>query len=516
MKGDCETGKYGLDCSYTCQCDGAYCRDDTDTYRRNGVYIYSSTEANQTNTGHRCGSTTKNSPGITTVTCGSTARYITLYREIPNGESTMDFCEVEVYICYPGTFGDDCSQFCHCLNGPCKYSTGECTGGCKPNWSGTKCTVCDFSHYGDLCSKNCSSRHCHGISTCNANGECSYGCDLGWRGTDCMEKCPFGRYGKYCAKYCTERNCLDSSRSCDRMTGECAGGCNRGYRSVDCSKSCSDGTYGYNCSASCVDRHCSGNLTNQECDRFFGTCTQGCLSGWDLPDCAVRCHDGTYGPGCKFNCRESHCKGVSTSCDPENGMCLNGCQPGWKNPRCSVACDTGTYGPDCRLSCSQRYCQDESASCDHVTGSCGGPCKGDWKERDCTVKADTSNAYTDNRNFVVIAVSVVAGVLFVLLVIVTSLSIWKIKGNRAKWDSYQQEMTKTNTNPPRQPTDPSAVEYEIVDRQDGGHNSPRGSSSQQVSTSRSANYGNSPTSRGVGYVNADQTNEYEKLDLPNP
>ncbi|XP_041349416.1 multiple epidermal growth factor-like domains protein 10 [Gigantopelta aegis] len=335
-----------------------------------------------------------------------------------------------------------------------------------------------------------------------------------------MQECPDGQYGKACGKSCADRKCLDSSSSCDHVTGECDSGCQRGYQSVDCTELCSVGTYGYNCNASCDDRHCSGN---QDCDRFFGNCTQGCVSGWELTDCAVECFDGTYGPECKSNCSERHCKGDIKSCDTQTGTCLNGCQSGWKSTSCTVACDTGTYGPDCRLPCSQRHCQDEAASCDHVTGSCGGPCKGDWKDIDCTAQAVTSNCDSTT-----IALSVVAGVLFVLLVIVTSLFIWHLKGHRVKSDSYQQEMRKINTNPPSQPTDPSAVEYEIVDRQDGGHNSPRAFSSQQVDTPRSANYGNSPTSRdqidaqprhsdsGGGYVNTGQTNEYEKLDLSNP
>ncbi|XP_041374466.1 multiple epidermal growth factor-like domains protein 10 isoform X2 [Gigantopelta aegis] len=591
------------------------------TGHRNGVYIYSSTEANQTNTGHLCGATTINSPDIITVTCDHTARYITLYRNTSNiiGGSIMDFCEVEVYICDPGTFGDDCSQFCYCRSGPCNYTTGECAGGCKPNWAGTKCDGCDSSHYGVLCRKQCSSRHCDettNISSCDVHGSCDNGCAPGWKGTDCLEKCSDGQYGKVCEKSCVQRNCLDRSSSCDHVTGECAGGCNRGYRSVDCTESCSVGTYSYNCNTSCDGRHCSGN---QDCDKFFGNCTQGCLSGWELTDCVVRCRDGRYGPGCKFSCSERHCKGDSTSCDADQGTCLNGCQPGWKNQSCSVACATGTYGPDCRLSCSQRHCQDEGASCDHINGSCGGPCQGDWKEIDCTGctgayglgcssscsdrhckpddapcdhltgscggpcdagwqgdtctdKCDSgkygdncamfcairncinkdvcpradgecidgcvsrfegldclrAQAVTGNSDSAIIALAVIAGVLLVLLIIVTSLFIWYIKHHGTKSDFYQQEMRKTNTNPPSPPTDPSAVEYEIVDRQDGGHNSPRAFSSQQVDTSHSANYGNSSTSRdqmgaqprhsesGCGYVNAGQTNEYEKLDLSNP
>ncbi|XP_041347037.1 multiple epidermal growth factor-like domains protein 10, partial [Gigantopelta aegis] len=210
---------------------------EEDRVRRNGVHIYSSTEANQSNTGHLCGATTVSSPGVTTVTCGSTARYITLYRE--NGDNIMDFCEVEVYVCDAGTFGDDCSQFCHCRDGPCNYTTGYCTGGCKPNWTGSNCSGCDSSHYGVLCSKQCSSRHCDettGVSSCDVRGSCHRGCDPGWKGTDCLEKCPDGQYEKACGKSCADRNCLDSSNSCDHVTGECDSGCQRGYQSVDCTE----------------------------------------------------------------------------------------------------------------------------------------------------------------------------------------------------------------------------------------------------------------------------------------
>ncbi|XP_041346934.1 multiple epidermal growth factor-like domains protein 11, partial [Gigantopelta aegis] len=218
-----------------------YFRSTEYTVRRNGVHIYSSTEANRSNTGRLCGSTTLNSPDVTTVICNSTARYITLYRQQTDndGKSTMDFCEVEVFICDPGTFGDNCSQFCHCEDGPCNYVTGQCTGGCKPNWVGEKCNGCDSSHYGELCSKQCSSRHCDkatGKSSCDINGTCDKGCDPGWKGTDCMEKCPNRQYGQDCGKSCADRKCLDSSVTCYHVTGECVDGCKRGYQSVDCTK----------------------------------------------------------------------------------------------------------------------------------------------------------------------------------------------------------------------------------------------------------------------------------------
>ncbi|XP_041346758.1 multiple epidermal growth factor-like domains protein 11 [Gigantopelta aegis] len=434
----------------------------------------------------------------------------------------MDFCEVEVYVCDAGTFGDDCSQFCHCRDGPCNYTNGYCIGGCKPNWTGTNCNDCDSSHYGDLCSKQCSSRHCDettGVSSCDVRGSCDRGCDPGWKGTDCLEQCPDGQYGKACGKSCADRKCLDSSSSCDHVTGKCVSGCQRGYQYVDCTELCSVGTYGYNCSESCDDRHCSGN---QNCDRYFGNCTRGCLSGWKLTDCTVGC-TGTYGPGCSSSCSARHCKADDAPCDHVTGSCDGPCDAGWQGDTCTDECDTGKYGDNCAMFCAIRNCVNKDV-CPRKDGKCVSGCISGFEGLDCL----RAQAVTSNSDSTTIAVSVVAGVLFVLLIIVTSVLFWHLKGHKVKSDSYQQEMRKINTNPPSQTTDPSAVEYEIFDGQDGGHNSPRAFSSQQVDTSSLANYGNSWMSRdemdaqprhsesGGGYVNAGQTNEYEKLELFNP
>ncbi|XP_041374097.1 protein draper-like [Gigantopelta aegis] len=158
--------------------------------RRKGVTVYSSVADKQTNTGHPCGTATLDSPDVTWMICNSTARYITLYRDT-YGDKAMDFCEVQVFICDAGTFGDDCRYFCHCLNGPCNYVTGECSGGCKPNWSGQTCSECDSDHYGPLCGKPCSSRQCDesgGKSSCNkTTGRCDNGCTAGWKEHDCTK-----------------------------------------------------------------------------------------------------------------------------------------------------------------------------------------------------------------------------------------------------------------------------------------------------------------------------------------
>ncbi|XP_041374102.1 multiple epidermal growth factor-like domains protein 10 [Gigantopelta aegis] len=252
------------------------------TVRKSGVNAYSSLHANQSNSGHWCGNTTSSSPLITHLTCDDPARYITLYRDTGRGNSFMDFCEVEVYVCDAGTFGDTCNIFCHCRDGPCNYVTGECTGGCKPNWTGQMCSVCDSSHYGELCSEDCYSRHCIGSSSCNITGRCDNGCTAGWLSVDCKTKCPQGRYGQGCRSICKDRHCHGNS-DCVHVTGECVSGCDRGYRSLDCTILC-QATYGFNCNMSCDARHCRGSNV---CDVFYGNCAGGCQAGWELPDCTT-------------------------------------------------------------------------------------------------------------------------------------------------------------------------------------------------------------------------------------
>ncbi|XP_041374105.1 multiple epidermal growth factor-like domains protein 10 [Gigantopelta aegis] len=155
------------------------------------------------------------------MTCDNTARYITLYQKMYNtapgepSDTAMDFCEVQVFVCASGTFGDDCSQLCHCRDGPCNYVTGECSGGCKHNWTGRTCSECNSDHYGPFCEHSCSSRHCdepRSKSSCDQNtGRCDNGCITEWMGPDCTQKCPEFTYGMRCARHCSQRHCLGNS-----------------------------------------------------------------------------------------------------------------------------------------------------------------------------------------------------------------------------------------------------------------------------------------------------------------
>lgn len=42
--------------------------------------------------------------------------------------------------CSVGTFGEDCTRLCHCINNePCDYQTGICPNGCGPGWTDVAC-----------------------------------------------------------------------------------------------------------------------------------------------------------------------------------------------------------------------------------------------------------------------------------------------------------------------------------------------------------------------------------------
>ena len=119
---------------------------------------------------------------IVTVTCGyndSTpplrGRYVTIRRkDNANVQHLMNFCEVEVLSCLPGTWGynsgssQDCSNFCDtCGNTSetCGVSDGYCYTGCKDGFWGGLCNIqCDCTG-GVFCNKtdgscpSCESEH---------------------------------------------------------------------------------------------------------------------------------------------------------------------------------------------------------------------------------------------------------------------------------------------------------------------------------------------------------------------
>ncbi|XP_041374117.1 multiple epidermal growth factor-like domains protein 10 [Gigantopelta aegis] len=237
----------------------------------------------------------------------------------------------------------------------------------------------------------------------------------------------------------------------------------------DCTKVCLSGKYGYNCNVSCEERKCSGNST---CDRNNGECVNGCLKGWELPDCITECRHHTFGSSCLFSCTERHCKGDKSSCDVQDGVCQDGCQPGWTNANCTEKCDDSSYGPGCVFKCYRRHCLNKAVSCNRLDGSCGGECENNYNGIDCTAATGPEN----NRDSItIIALAVVAAILFVLLIVSV---LWHFRSRNSQRNNVARQFI-SSTSPDRTEAEPSGVDS------------------------------------GSGYVNAGQTNEYEQLDVLN-
>ncbi|XP_067679852.1 scavenger receptor class F member 1-like [Haliotis asinina] len=121
------------------------------TPRRNGIQVYLTNTTDTTpSTGLLCYTVTANASGtdikdILSVPCHGRGRYVLLYTTTANEwgqQPILDFCEVEVDVCDPGTFGADCENYCHCKHGVCNYTTGGCPpGGCLAGWKRANCSV---------------------------------------------------------------------------------------------------------------------------------------------------------------------------------------------------------------------------------------------------------------------------------------------------------------------------------------------------------------------------------------
>ncbi|XP_046583642.1 multiple epidermal growth factor-like domains protein 10 [Haliotis rubra] len=230
------------------------------------------------------------------LTCNGEGRFFIIRNpgRAPSLDDSLNICEVEIYVCSEGTFGPNCSEFCHCLNSTCDHVTGKCPGDCRPGWKGQNCsTRCSRgSSYGINCNKSCSNRNCISeSSSCDPrSGSCDSGCRAGWRESDCTQKCDSLHYGNNCSRKCGERHCALNTSSCDHVTGACdTGSCQAGWKGGTCTEECTNGTYGPNCLKKCDDRHCDGTSS---CPRVDGGCTTGCDKRWARPDCSG-CKNGT-------------------------------------------------------------------------------------------------------------------------------------------------------------------------------------------------------------------------------
>ncbi|XP_055956218.1 protein draper-like [Patella vulgata] len=221
------------------------------------------------------------------IRCNSTGRYVNITSD--TNKAILNLSEVEIYVCSAGTYGANCTEFCHCSQYTrCDDITGYCKDGCLPRWHGNSCnkSCSDTNSYGDGCKFDCDKRKCNGTSDCDqVTGTCLYGCQDGWESQDCTRVCSQGNYGKSCQKLCSDRNCKSSDSTCDHVNGTCVGGCKAGWTSHDCTLVCSQGNYGKSCQKLCSDRNCKSS--DSTCDHVNGTCVGGCKAGWTSHDCTL-------------------------------------------------------------------------------------------------------------------------------------------------------------------------------------------------------------------------------------
>ncbi|XP_046560691.1 multiple epidermal growth factor-like domains protein 11, partial [Haliotis rubra] len=261
-------------------------------FRRNGIQIYIADTAASPTDGVNCYNVTGNRdgtdiPDVLNVTCSDEGRYLVLYTTTVNNDTVdvpvMDFCEVDVNVCGPGTFGADCDNYCHCDGDVCNYVTGVCPSRvCLPGWQTQTCdTACGPGTFGANCSNSC---HCDGETCDHLTGVCPSGvCLPGWQTETCDTVCESSSYGTNCTQSCSQRNCRDQTFVCNHVTGVYVGGCKSGWRGINCMQVCDFGSYGSDCSETCSSRKCQ--CDNSNCDHVTGECVEGCKTGWDATDC---------------------------------------------------------------------------------------------------------------------------------------------------------------------------------------------------------------------------------------
>ncbi|XP_062593937.1 multiple epidermal growth factor-like domains protein 10 [Saccostrea cucullata] len=229
--------------------------------------------------------------------------------------------------CLKESYGQDCKFRCsgHCKDGQsCDHVTGECVKGCVLGWTGSMCNkTCDNGHYGINCSSKCSG-HCLYDKACNKEtGHCDSGCSDGFLGDLCQNECTPGWFGEGCKESCSG-HCADKA-ICNHVDGICRNGCEDGYTGQKCSTICPLKHYGRNCSSLCSSK-CLGT-----CKHTDGSCT--CSPGWmKPPNCNTKCLHDKYGENCSNVC-SSNC--VNGTCDRFNGSCTEGCKEPYYGEMCN-------------------------------------------------------------------------------------------------------------------------------------------------------------------------------------
>ncbi|XP_070192939.1 cell death abnormality protein 1-like [Littorina saxatilis] len=264
------------------------------------------------------------------------------------GPYMINVCEVQVWACTDGLFGEQCDQTCsgHCKdNDTCDNYYGTCPAGCSTGSRGGDCRC----------------GHCRGDADCDVTTlRCPSGCDKGWDTEFCNQSCPAGTHGYGCRERCGQ--CADSD-TCNTVTGLCPNGCQPGWQGDNCKQRCADGYYGQRCMSRCGD--CSDG---EVCDKVNGTCPTGCQPGFNPFDrlCKTACPLMRYGAECAHRCGQCQ----NNACDVVTGHC-DACQPKLLHPLCQV-CAGKMYGAECDTPCSVQCGGD--GSCHRNNGRCQAGC----------------------------------------------------------------------------------------------------------------------------------------------
>ncbi|MEE6491388.1 hypothetical protein FKM82_016199 [Ascaphus truei] len=346
---ECPIGKYGQDCSETCDCvNGVRC------FHINGACLCEAGFYGASCEERMCPA------GLHGVHCNMHCQCDPMHTQSchpMNGECTCKAGWAGLHCnetCPHGYYGTNCQEPCLCLNGgTCDSETGSCL--CSHGFTGQHCSsYCPDGRYGANCSTPC---ECKNFLACSPiDGTCI--CKEGWQRGACSVPCPKGTWGFNCNGTCK----CDNGASCSPITGLCF--CTSGWSGDRCDQPCKNGTFGPGCNHQCECRN------SDRCDPGTGQCQ--CLPGWTGVHCEQGCEEGYWGRNCNMSCP---CKNGAT-CSPEDGSCT--CTAGFRGPACQRPCLPGRYGKKCALVCK---CSNYSM-CHHVDGSC--ECFPGWIGNDCS------------------------------------------------------------------------------------------------------------------------------------
>nr|XP_022312314.1 receptor-type tyrosine-protein phosphatase mu-like [Crassostrea virginica] len=364
-------------------------------------------------------------PNVIDIPCKQTASYViveTTYNAAENKQTDtgpmLEICEIEVYGCDIGKYGENCEEcpecpFCDVEKGTCRCNNcinkncnnnGHCIQGCMDQFWGSSCE--------NICASGCLDRLC-----IQSTGYCSKGCNGTRWGYTCEYFCPSNckepycniqsgqcfnckapYWGDNCDSQCPFQRCVE----CEQRTGACSK-CLQNWTGDQCD-SCVATHYGPDCSS-----ECNVNCINNTCN-VTGFCTQGCGSGFygyycenPCDSCLKRCHRDTGEcDACQGGRFGSHCE----------KMCSQNCQSGCeKNTGTCINCIGGKYGDYCNETCGAG-CE---SGCDQFSGNCA--CKKGWIGETCGEIQKLGSSSPDIPGAAVGAG--VGGVLVVIVAVIT-------------------------------------------------------------------------------------------------